>query len=86
MGDVRRLGAMVAVEFVTDRASKTPDAALTNRVVAEAEARGLITITCGTYANVLRLLPPLTIPEALLDEGMGLLEAAIEAAVAAPAA
>ncbi|HUS55235.1 MAG TPA: 4-aminobutyrate--2-oxoglutarate transaminase [Thermohalobaculum sp.] len=81
MGDVRGLGAMQAVEFVTDRASRGPDAALTNAIVAEAEARGLILLSCGTRANVVRLLPPLTTPFNILDEGLDILEASIEAAI-----
>jgi 4-aminobutyrate aminotransferase len=81
IGDVRGLGAMIAIELVTDRASRAPDAALTNAVVAEAEARGLILLSCGTRANVVRLLPPLTTPFGILDEGLDILEASIEAAI-----
>jgi len=81
MGEIRGLGAMQAIEFVTDRASRKPDAALTNAIVAEAEARGLILLSCGTRANVVRLLPPLTIPFEVLDEGLDILEASIEAAI-----
>jgi 4-aminobutyrate aminotransferase/(S)-3-amino-2-methylpropionate transaminase len=81
MGEVRGLGAMIAVEFVTDRASRAPDAALTAAIVAEAEARGLILLSCGTRANVVRLLPPLTTPMEIVDEGLDILEASIEAAI-----
>ena len=80
MGEVRGLGAMQAVEFVTDRGNRRPDAGLTAAVVAEAEARGLILLSCGTHANVVRLLPPLTIPFEVLEEGLDILEAAIEGA------
>ena len=66
---------------MTDRASRAPDAALTNAVVAEAEARGLILLSCGTRANVVRLLPPLTTPFGILDEGLDIMEASIEAAI-----
>ena len=83
IGDVRGLGAMVAMEFVEDRATRAPSAALTSRVVAEAEKRGLILLTCGTRANVVRFLPALTIEDAVLEEGLTILEAAIEAAVSA---
>lgn len=86
IGDVRGLGAMVAFELVTDRDSKTPDAAMTNAIVAEAEKRGLIILPCGTYGNVIRLLPPLTTPEAHVAEALDLLEASIEAAAARPVA
>ena len=81
MGEIRGLGAMMAVEFVTDRASRAPNAALTGAVIAEAEARGLILLSCGTRANVVRLLPPLTTPFDILDEGLDILEASIEAAI-----
>ena len=81
IGDVRGLGAMNALELVTDRTTNAPDAALTAAVVAEAEARGLILLSCGTRYNVIRLLPPLTIPMAQLDEALDILEAALEAAV-----
>lgn len=88
LGDVRGLGAMVAFELVTDRDSKSADAAATGRVVREAEERGLIILSCGTRANVVRLLPPLTIERPVLDEALDKLEAAIEAtfSTAAPAA
>ena len=80
-GDVRGLGAMVAMELVTDRASNNPDAALTNAVIAEAEARGLIILPCGTRGNVVRLLPPLTTPMDQVTEALDIIEAALEAAV-----
>lgn len=80
IGDVRGLGAMVAFELVEDRQSKTAAPALTNRIVAEAEARGLILLSCGTRFNVIRLLPPLTIEWEVLEEGLAILEASIEAA------
>ena len=86
MGEIRGLGAMQAIEFVTDRDSRTPDAALTAAIVAEAEARGLILLSCGTRANAARLLPPLTIPFEILDEGLDILEAAIEGAITKTAA
>ena len=80
IGDVRGLGAMNALELVTDRTTNAPDAALTQAIVAEAETRGLILLSCGTRYNVLRLLPPLTIPMEHLHEALDILEAAIEAA------
>lgn len=80
IGDVRGLGAMVAFELVEDRQSKTAAPALTNRIVAEAEARGLILLSCGTRFNVIRLLPPLTVEWEVLEEGLAILEASIEAA------
>lgn len=81
IGDVRGLGAMVAFEMVTDRDSNDPDAAVTARVVAEAEKRGLIILPCGTFGNVVRLLPPLTTPMDQIDEALDILEASIETAI-----
>lgn len=83
IGDVRGLGAMVAFELVADRATAAPDAALTNRIVAEAEARGLLLLTCGTRGNVVRLLPPLTTPMDQVEEALDIIERSIEAAVGA---
>jgi 4-aminobutyrate aminotransferase len=79
IADVRGLGAMVAVEF-NRPGSAEPDADFTKRVQAEALKRGLILLTCGVNANVLRFLFPLTIPQPLFDEALILLREAIEAA------
>ncbi|WP_336964530.1 4-aminobutyrate--2-oxoglutarate transaminase [Sphingobium aquiterrae] len=81
IGEVRGEGAMNAIEFVIDGDANAPDAALTARIVAEAERRGLVLLSCGTRANVIRLLPPLTIPEAILEEGLTILEESIESAL-----
>lgn len=80
IGDVRGPGAMVAFELVEDRVSKAAAPAITTRIVAEAEARGLILLSCGTRLNVIRLLAPLTIEWEVLEEGLDILEASIEAA------
>ncbi len=79
VGDARGRGAMVAIELVGSDGS-TPDEATTARVAAACHAQGLLVLTAGTYGNVLRLLPPLVIPDDLLDEGLGILEAALSAA------
>lgn len=81
IGDVRGLGAMVAFELVLNRETRDPDAKLAQAIVTEAEARGLIILPCGTRANVIRLLPPLTTPIVQVDEALDLLEAAIEGAI-----
>jgi len=81
IGDVRGLGAMVAFELVKDPKTKEPDADLTASIVAHAEKRGLILLSCGTNANVVRLLAPLTIPDAVLEEGLAILSASVEAAL-----
>jgi 4-aminobutyrate aminotransferase/(S)-3-amino-2-methylpropionate transaminase len=82
VGDVRALGAMVALELVTDKASRTPDAGLTARVVKTAYENGLILMKAGTYNNVIRFLAPLTVTPEQLDEGLTILEASIAKASA----
>jgi 4-aminobutyrate aminotransferase/(S)-3-amino-2-methylpropionate transaminase len=75
IGDVRGRGAMLAVELVRP-GTTTPDPALTSAVAAACHRAGLVALTCGTFGNVVRLLPPLVIGDALLDEGLGILEQA----------
>jgi 4-aminobutyrate aminotransferase/(S)-3-amino-2-methylpropionate transaminase len=70
IGDVRGLGAMVAIELFEGGNLARPDAELTRKVVAEAARRGLILLSCGTYGNVIRILVPLTAADALVDEGL----------------
>ncbi|WP_328321557.1 4-aminobutyrate--2-oxoglutarate transaminase [Kribbella sp. NBC_00382] len=77
IGDVRGRGAMLAVELVVPGTTE-PDADLTRRVAAAAHAKGLIVLTCGTFGNVLRFLPPLSIPDHLLTEGLDLLDTILE--------
>ena len=74
IGDVRGRGAMVAVELVQPTTTE-PDAALTAKVAAAAHGQGLVVLTCGTFGNVLRFLPPLSIPDHLLDEALDILDA-----------
>ncbi len=74
IGDVRGRGAMVAVELVQPGTTE-PDAALTGKIAAAAHQQGLVVLTCGTFGNVLRFLPPLSIPDHLLDEALGVLDA-----------
>ncbi|MGH8961068.1 MAG: aminotransferase class III-fold pyridoxal phosphate-dependent enzyme, partial [Jatrophihabitantaceae bacterium] len=78
IGDVRGRGAMLALELVAS-GSKDPNPALTAAVSAHCHQQGLITLTCGTYGNVLRFLPPLVIGDDLLHEGLDLLEGAFAA-------
>ena len=75
IGDVRGRGAMLAVELV-HAGTTTPDPGLTSAVAAACHRAGLVALTCGTFGNVIRLLPPLVIGDALLDEGLGILEQA----------
>ncbi len=80
ISDVRGPGAMNAVEFV-DPASGKPSPEFTQKVRLAALKRGLLLLSCGTYANVIRFLYPLTTPDAVFDEGLAILkEALLEAA------
>jgi 4-aminobutyrate aminotransferase/(S)-3-amino-2-methylpropionate transaminase len=79
IGEVRGLGAMVAMELVEDRSTKRPAKEATTRVIEECYRQGLIVLKAGTYDNVVRLLPPLTIEDGLVEEGLGLLEKALAA-------
>jgi 4-aminobutyrate aminotransferase / (S)-3-amino-2-methylpropionate transaminase / 5-aminovalerate transaminase len=84
IGEVRGLGAMVAIELVKNMRADAPDAELTKALVQAAGRQGLVILSCGMYGNVIRFLAPLTISEALLKEGFHLFELALEE-VAAPA-
>jgi 4-aminobutyrate aminotransferase/(S)-3-amino-2-methylpropionate transaminase len=77
--DVRGLGAMVAIELFKGGDRAQPDADLTRRLCAEAAKRGLILLSCGSYANVVRVLVPLTASDALVDEGLAILAATFDA-------
>ncbi|MFF2524634.1 4-aminobutyrate--2-oxoglutarate transaminase [Streptomyces liangshanensis] len=79
IGDVRGRGAMIAIELVKDRGTKEPDPATTGALAKACHAEGLLVLTCGTYGNVLRFLPPLVIGEDLLNEGLDVLESALAA-------
>ncbi|MBV9320582.1 MAG: aminotransferase class III-fold pyridoxal phosphate-dependent enzyme, partial [Mycobacterium sp.] len=72
IGDVRGRGAMIAVELVKS-GSADPDPKLTRKLAAAAHAAGVIVLTAGTFGNVLRFLPPLTISDELLTEGLDIL-------------
>ena len=78
VGEVRNLGAMVALELVKNLRADHPDAELTKSLVQAAGRRGLIILSCGIYSNVIRFLAPLTISDALLKEGCHLFEQALE--------
>jgi 4-aminobutyrate aminotransferase/(S)-3-amino-2-methylpropionate transaminase len=82
VGEVRGRGAMRAMELVEDPDTKQPLVADTmNRIAREALEQGVIVLTAGTYGNVIRLLPPLTIEETLLADGLDVLEEAVDAAL-----
>ena len=78
IGDIRGRGAMIAIEIVKP-GTLTPDPDLTQRVAKACHAEGVIVLTCGTYGNVVRFLPPLTIPDSLLLEGLDVVESAFSA-------
>ena len=72
IGDVRGRGAMIALELVKS-GTADPDPDLTKKLAAGCHAAGVIVLTCGTYGNILRFLPPLTISDELLTEGLDVL-------------
>lgn len=80
IGEVRGRGAMMAIELV-DPSDGEPDAALTAAVAKHAHRNGVVTLTAGTYGNVIRFLPPLVIPPALLHEGLDVIAEAFAASV-----
>ena len=79
IGDVRGLGAMIGMELVKDRVTKTPDKAVTGRLQTAALERGVILLSSGTYGNTVRVLAPLTTSNEILDEGLDAIEQALEA-------
>jgi 4-aminobutyrate aminotransferase/(S)-3-amino-2-methylpropionate transaminase len=83
VGDVRGLGPMMLAELVRDRKTKEPlppDETLT--IVRQAVANGVVIMRAGLYSNCIRLLPPLTMPEDMLREGLDALGRALEGAIA----
>jgi len=80
IGDVRGLGGMQAIELVQSQETKTPATDETKKITQYCYEHGLITITAGTYSNVIRILVPLVATDAQIDEGLAVLEAALAAA------
>ena len=81
IGDVRGLGAMIGMELVQDRATKTPDKVRTGKLQAAALERGVIVLSAGTFGNIVRVLAPLTTPDEVIDEGLDAIEQALDAIV-----
>jgi 4-aminobutyrate aminotransferase/(S)-3-amino-2-methylpropionate transaminase len=77
IGDVRGMGAMLAIELVTDRATKAPAADFASAVITEAAQNGLLLIKSGTDGNCIRVLTPLVITDSELDEALGVWEDAL---------
>ncbi len=82
IGDVRGLGAMCAIELVSDAAARTPAPDLARAVAAQALEHGLVLLSCGIHGNVLRMLVPLTAPDAILDEGLDIIRTSLSEVVA----
>jgi 4-aminobutyrate aminotransferase/(S)-3-amino-2-methylpropionate transaminase len=81
VGEVRGLGAMVAIELVSDGDPRRPNADLTKLILASSRRKGLLLLSCGLHGNVIRFLPPLTISDELLGQGMSVLEEAFDEAI-----
>ena len=84
IGDVRGLGAMVAIELFKDASRSQPDPELTKKLVVKAAEKGLILLSCGLYGNVIRVLVPLTASDAVVDEGLDIIEATLKDLVSTP--
>jgi len=78
IGDVRGLGAMLAIELVRDRATKEPAPEVATAVIDAAFQNGLLLLKAGIYGNCIRVLVPLTIPDGELDEALAAWEQALE--------
>lgn len=74
IGEVRNAGAMIAIELVQNGLASQPNTTLTQAIIANASKHGLILLACGFYGNVIRFLPPLTIEDAVLEEGLSKFE------------
>ena len=81
IGDVRGVGAMLAIELVSDPATKAPDADLATAVVEEASRNGLLLLKSGIYSNCIRVLSPLNLSDAEVDEALAVWEQALETVV-----
>jgi 4-aminobutyrate aminotransferase / (S)-3-amino-2-methylpropionate transaminase / 5-aminovalerate transaminase len=77
IGEVRNLGAMVAMELVRNRDPHAPDADLTKALTRRAAEKGLVLLSCGIYGNVIRFLVPLTASDAIVREGLGIVADAL---------
>jgi 4-aminobutyrate aminotransferase / (S)-3-amino-2-methylpropionate transaminase / 5-aminovalerate transaminase len=77
IGAIRGPGAMIGFEIFKERGGMVPDAEATKRVTAKAMEEGLVLLSCGVFANVIRVLVPLTVEDDILEEGLGKLERAL---------
>ncbi len=74
LDDIRGLGSMVAFDLVKQRGGHEPDPETTRKLVAAARENGLLLLTCGLYANSIRILVPITVEDSVLEEAFGMLE------------
>ncbi|GHE20056.1 4-aminobutyrate--2-oxoglutarate transaminase [Halomonas urumqiensis] len=81
----RNMGAMAAIDLVSDKAKHTPDADLAAALCKKARAKGLILLSCGLYGNTIRFLMPVTIEDDILEEGLGIIEESLKELVGQPA-
>ena len=77
IGEIRNLGGMIAFELVKNRGSHEPDPDATKALTTKALQNGLILLSCGVYANTIRILMPLTASDAIIDEGMSIIESSL---------
>jgi 4-aminobutyrate aminotransferase-like enzyme len=77
IGEIRGLGGMVAFEVIKPGTTNTPDADTTKTLTTRAAELGLILLSCGVYANTIRVLVPLTVEDEILEEALSLLERAL---------
>jgi 4-aminobutyrate aminotransferase/(S)-3-amino-2-methylpropionate transaminase len=82
LDDIRGLGAMVAFDIVKERGGREPDPETTRRLVAAARQNGLLLLTCGLYANSVRILVPITVEDDVLEEALGILDKSLAEAAA----
>src|SRR5512136_1968406 len=78
IGDLRGMGAMMAIELVSDQKAKTPAAKETKAIKGAAFKKGMVLLTCGTYDNVIRMHPSMIMPDETLEQAMDILESSIE--------
>jgi 4-aminobutyrate aminotransferase/(S)-3-amino-2-methylpropionate transaminase len=81
IGDVRGIGAMIAIEFVKNGDPRQPNSEICPQIVKGCAANGLIVLSAGTYKNVLRILSPLVITDEQLEKGLSILETEIKKAI-----
>jgi 4-aminobutyrate aminotransferase/(S)-3-amino-2-methylpropionate transaminase len=74
----RNMGAMAAVDLVSDKANHTPDADLAGALCKKAREKGLVLLSCGLYGNTIRFLMPVTIEDSVLKEGLAIIEASLK--------